>query len=77
MIPKFLRPEAISFASIELVIVLCSWCPTFDRTVDSHAAAHGLCPTCAALLARPDEPAADDTAGDACSSRCGYCGRCS
>ena len=38
------------------LVVVCAWCPDFDKTDPKNAgASHGICPTCAAkLLAQLD-----------------------
>jgi hypothetical protein len=61
MIPKFLQPEVLSFASVEILTarltdtappaaVICAWCPTFDRAVPARGVTHGMCPACAATF---------------------------
>lgn len=64
MIPKFLRPEVVVWASIEIVTarltdsqppppplaVICAWCPAFDPTTQAPGLSHGICPTCTARL---------------------------
>jgi len=61
MIPKFLQPEHLSFASIEILharltdsqppapVVVCAWCVDFDPTT-VRGASHGICAACAAKL---------------------------
>jgi hypothetical protein len=62
MIPSFLRPERVPFASVEILRarltdsepvpvaplrVICAWHPGFDRTDPANAgASHGICPSC-------------------------------
>lgn len=34
------------------LVVICAWCPDFDRTAPANAGAtHGICPRCAAQFA--------------------------
>lgn len=59
-IPTFLRPEVLPFTSIEIVRatadfrplpLVCSWCPTFDKTDPANLhASHGICPACIARV---------------------------
>lgn len=62
MLPKFLQPEAVLFASLEVLRarltdampparVTCAWCPDFDgRAPSNRGASHGMCDACAALF---------------------------
>lgn len=62
MLPKFLQPEALLYASLELIRtriaeavqlarVPCAWCPDFNGADPSHRGqSHGMCATCAALF---------------------------
>jgi len=53
MLPSFLRPERVPYASIEIVPapVVCAYCPTFDPTVrPAPGTSHGICPACAATF---------------------------
>ena len=61
MIPKFLQPEHLAFASIEILharltdsqppvsALVCAWCPDFDPTL-VRGASHGICAPCRAKL---------------------------
>jgi len=66
--------------------VICAWCPTFDPTVDSARASHGMCQACSdkmifEAMKRQQEREHDDEreelCGAECGANCGYCGRCS
>jgi len=54
MIPSFLRPEVVPYASIEIVRVppvICAWCPDFDPTAPANrGVSHGMCAVCSAKL---------------------------
>ncbi len=77
MIPRFLRPEILSYASIEIVPaaprVICAWCPDFDPTSPANAgASHTICAVCfhqlltdPATAARLDAMLADNQRIDA------------
>jgi hypothetical protein len=90
MLPKFLQPEAVLFASLEVLRARltdaqppapprCAWCPGF---VPVAGESHGICPTCAAqfdaaIEADRDAEARDEDRGSRCSAACGFCGACS
>ncbi len=50
MIPAFLRPEHLHYASIEIISaprVVCAWCPDFNRQDPiNKGASHGMCQAC-------------------------------
>ncbi len=50
MIPSFLRPEHLHYASIEIISaprVVCAWCVDFDRhDPKNKGASHGMCQAC-------------------------------
>jgi hypothetical protein len=55
MIPKFLQPERVPYASIEmesLMRVVCGWCASAmgEKPGLAGAVSHGLCASCAATL---------------------------
>jgi hypothetical protein len=66
MIPKFLRPDVVPFASLEFVaaaaglrarltdsapVTICAWCPTFVPSDPANqGASHGLCDACSTRL---------------------------
>jgi hypothetical protein len=59
MIPPFLSPDVVPFAEILLAglpvpaarLILCPWCPDFDRTNPAHrGVSHGICAPCAVKL---------------------------
>jgi hypothetical protein len=60
MLPSFLRPETVSYASIEIIradvpapVVVCAYCPTFDPTVaPAPGTSHGICPACVVKFER-------------------------
>lgn len=81
MIPKFLQPERVPYASITIVpapvqACVCSWCGLVLRD-GVLPVTHGICPVCAVQLEQDDRHDRDDEAGSRCSRACGYCGRCS
>lgn len=54
MIPKFLRPERVPYASVEVVReprLICAWC-TLQMRDGVLPASHGLCLPCKAKLER-------------------------
>lgn len=48
MIPKFLRPERLAFASVEVIPASprCPWCPGFTPSLDDSGVSHHMCPSC-------------------------------
>lgn len=77
MLPKFLQPEAVLYASLELVRariaaavqlarVPCAWCPDFDGgDVVNRGMSHGMCDTCAKLFEQAiDDANREDEADD-------------
>jgi hypothetical protein len=60
MFPRFLRPEVLPFASIEIIRAgepvravlapqptICAYCPDFDPTApQNRGASHGICARC-------------------------------
>jgi hypothetical protein len=57
MVPRFLRPESVPYASVEIIrvpapaAIVCAYCPTFDRTVaPAPGTSHGICPACIATF---------------------------
>jgi hypothetical protein len=68
MFPKFLAPEVIPYASVEIVpaVELIGDCPTCD----GYAFLGHVCPG-------EHDADQDEEPGSRCSRACGYCGRCS
>lgn len=53
MLPKFLRPEVLPYASVVVIpaeATICAWCPDWRPTVNSHGASHSICAACAVKL---------------------------
>ncbi len=51
MVPPFLRPEVLPYASIVVIpagAVVCAWCPDFAPS--TGVASHGMCPACQVLF---------------------------
>lgn len=91
MLPKFLQPERVPYASVEILralTIVCAWCPEFNPADQPAGVSHGLCVACAERLALAEQLADDDErererlwreeeCGSTCSAACGYCGGCS
>lgn len=64
MIPRFLRPEVVAYASMAIVpappAVICAWCPDFNPATQPPGLSHGICPTCAAQLLAAERLADED-----------------
>lgn len=82
MLPKFLRPEILPYASVEVIpatradfhafITNPSTGPTLDAMLADNAAVD------AAIAEQERDPDdRDEDRGSACGSNCGYCGGCS
>jgi len=62
MTPQCFPSPVIPFASVEILtarltdsapplVMVCAWCPDFDRTAPSNqGASHGICPSCLAAF---------------------------
>jgi len=70
MIPKFLQPERVLFASLELLRArltdsappaltlvpapVCAWCPDFNPANQPAGISHGICQACSDRLAEAE-----------------------
>jgi hypothetical protein len=73
MLPKFLQPERVPFASIEFHTFITS--PVTGRLLDAMIEDNRA--TDARILAEREDTGDDGTGGDRCGTACGFCGRCS
>jgi hypothetical protein len=78
MIPKFLQPEVLPYASIEIVrarfrsfLTDPATGPRLDAMLADNRA------TDAAIEAERNDDRGDEDCGSTCGAACGFCGRCS